>query len=189
VIGTYSRSAQLGECIDILLEAGCASRRNMPAVLDLLRGRIDLLAKHLDEEPALTGRRFPELDFGSTGSRRLKLGGTTLLHVAAEYGSVAAAELLVERGADVNARASVDEAGVGGQTPIFHAATQFYDWGVPMVEFLVKKGAGLSLRAKLPGHYERPEEFVECTPLGYARLFPGKENRTVAFLSEAGAAD
>ena len=64
VIGTYSRSTQLGTCIDLLIEAGCASRRNMPPVLDLLRGRIDLLAERLDEDPSLVDKRFPELDFG-----------------------------------------------------------------------------------------------------------------------------
>jgi ankyrin repeat protein len=194
VIGTYSRTAQLGECIDILVAAGCRSRRNMPVVLNLLRGRIDLLAEALDKEPMLTVRRFQELDFGSTGARRLTLRGATLLHVAEEFGNLEAAKLLVTRGADVNAAADPDgadpdAAGVGGQTPIFHAATQFYDWGLPVVEFLVKSGADLSLRAKLPGHYERPDEVVECTPLGYARLFPGKDNSAVAFLSEAGAAE
>jgi ankyrin repeat protein len=189
VIGTYSRSAQLGECIDMLVEAGCTSRRNMPAVMDLLRGRLRLLAARLDEDPSLIYRRFPDLDFGSTCYRRLKLGGGTLLHVAAEYGDLEAAKLLVERGADVNAAADLDEAGVGGQTPIFHAATQFYDWGLPVAEFLVAKGANLSVRSKLPGHYERPDEFVTCTPLGYARLFPGRENKTVAFLSAAGGAE
>jgi Ankyrin repeat len=97
VIGTYSRSAQLGECMDMLVGAGCTSRRNMPAVLDLLRGRVDLLAERLDAEPSLIDKRFPELDFGSTCYRRLKLGGATLLHVAAEYGNVEAARLLVER--------------------------------------------------------------------------------------------
>jgi ankyrin repeat protein len=189
VIGTYSRSANLGACIDILLEAGCASRRNMPVVVDLLRGRMDLLAQRLDEDPSLVDMRFPELDFGSTGARRLTLRGATLLHVAAEYGNLEAAKMLVERGADVNVPAALDEAGVGGQTPIFHAATQFYDWGLPVVEFLVRKGADLSVRAKLPGHYERPDEFVDCNPLGYARLFPGKESRTVEFLREAGGAE
>jgi ankyrin repeat protein len=189
VIGTYSRSTQLGTCIDLLIEAGCASRRNMPPVLDLLRGRIDLLAERLDEDPSLVDKRFPELDFGSTGARQLTLRGATLLHVAAEYGTLEAAKILVERGADVNAPATLDEAGVGGQTPVFHAATQFYDWGLPVVEFLVLTGADLSLRVKLPGHYERPYEVVECTPLGYARLFPGKESKTVAFLSESGATE
>jgi hypothetical protein len=50
----------------------------------------------------------------------------------------------------------------------------------------VDRGADLSVRAKLPGHYERPGEVVECTPLAYAKLFPGTENKTVAFLRERG---
>ena len=192
VIETYGRSARLGECMDILVEAGGVTKYNVPPVLDLLRGRLDLLAKRLDADRTLIRWRFPELDFGSTGARRLKLRGATLLHVAAEYGSVQAAKLLLERGADVNARAAVDEQGVGGQTPIFHAVTQFFDGGLPMTQLLVEGGADLSVRARLPGHYERPDEFVECTPLAYAVRFPGEEhktqhNRTVEYLREHGA--
>jgi ankyrin repeat protein len=188
VIGTYSRSTQLGQCIDILLQAGCKSRRDMPAALNILRNRLDLLSAQLHEDPALLHRCFPQLDFGSSGARRLLLSGATLLHVAAEYGNLEAVRLLVERGADVNARASLDESGIGGQTPIFHAATQFYEWGLPVVEYLVKNGADLSIRVRLPGHYEREDEVVECTPLAYAQLFPGNENPTVSFLSHAAGA-
>ncbi|HEY2168353.1 MAG TPA: ankyrin repeat domain-containing protein, partial [Candidatus Angelobacter sp.] len=189
VIRTYSRSEQLGQCINLLAEVGCITRYNLPPVVDLLRGRIDLLREHLEADPALLHRRFHELDFGATGYRHLTLRGGTLLHIAAEYGNVEAARLLLERGADVNARATVDDSGVGGQTPIFHAVTQFYDYGSAVVQLLVESGADLSVRAKLPGHYERTDEVVECTPLGYALLFPGgpSESKSVQLLRARGA--
>jgi hypothetical protein len=186
LLGTYVRSPQLGTCIEILLRAGCTSRRNAPAVLDLLRGRLDLLKERLEADPSLVHRRFADLDFGNSGTRRLQLQGGTLLHVTAEFGNVKAAQLLLAHGADVNARADVDGDGVGGQTPIFHAVTQFGDYGLDMTRYLVESGADLSVRTKLPGHYERPDEFVECTPMGYARLFPGSENKTLVLLRSTG---
>ena len=187
VIGTYSRSERLGPCIDILLAARCPTRRNIPAALEILRGRIDRLRELLDGDPALVHRRFGELDFGNTGNRSLTLRGGTLLHVAAEYGNVAAVQLLLDRGADVNAAAEIDDKGVGGQTPVFHAATQFFDFGHQTVEILVRRGADLSVSARIPGAYENPEEIVRCRPLEYALLFPGGENKTTAFLRAAGA--
>jgi len=189
VIGSYARSDELGACIDILLEAGCVTKYDAPPVLDLLRGRLDRVAEQLHANPVLAHHRFAELDFGTTGGRRLTLQGATLLHVAAEYGSLEAARLLLDHGANVNARAAVDAAGVGGQTPIFHAATQFRDWGLPVARLLVERGADLSVRVKLPGHYERPDEVVECTPLGYALRFPGTESQTVALLRERGGVE
>jgi ankyrin repeat protein len=191
VIRTYSRSDQLGQCIDLLVEAGCVTRYNLPPVVDLLRGRVDLLRQHLDAEPALVHRQFDELDFGATAQRRLTLRGGTLLHVAAEYGKVEAARLLIDRGADVNARATVNDSGVGGQTPIFHAVTQFYDWGFPVAQLLLENGADLSVRAELPGHYEKPDEIVECTPLGYALLFPGgpEESKSALLLRAHGVSE
>ena len=183
LIGTYARSPELARCIDRLLEAGGTTRYDVPGVLDLLRGRLDRLADRLDAEPALVHRRFPELDCGSTGARRLLLQGATLLHVAAEFGNPEAARLLIDRGADVNARAATDEAGVGGQTPLFHCVSQFNDYGLPMTRLLLERGADLNLRAKLPGHYERPDEFLDCTPLEYATLFPGTPGETHRLLA------
>jgi ankyrin repeat protein len=109
--------------------------------------------------------------------------------VAAEYGILEAATLLLGRGADVNARGTVDPAGVGGQTAIFHAATQFGDVGLPLVRLLLDRGADLSVRARLPGHYESPGEVVECTPLGYALRFPGGAGKTVELLRERGGVE
>jgi ankyrin repeat protein len=189
VISSYWRSPRLSQCIDLLLDAGGKTRYNVPAALDLLRGRLDDLSARLDAEPHLVELRFPELDFGATGERRLTLKGATLLHVAAEYGNMDAATLLIDRGADVNARAALDDAGIGGQTPIFHAVTQLNDWSLPVAELLMDRGADLSIRAKLPGYYERPDEIVECTPLGYALRFPegDPDRKTVAALRRRGA--
>jgi ankyrin repeat protein len=191
LIASYARSAErLSACIDLLLEAGTVTKYDEPAVLLLLRGRLDRLAEHLDVHPALVEKRFAELDCGMTGGRRLTLEGGTLVHVAAEYDNAAAVELLVNRGADVNARATVDDAGVGGHTPIFHAVTQFDDAGLTVTQLLVERGADLTVRAKLPGDYDRPGETVECTPLGYALRFGGSsERKTVALLRERGAVE
>jgi hypothetical protein len=52
VIGTYSRSPQLAECIDALLQAGAVSKLANPPVLALLRNHIEELAAMIDAEPA-----------------------------------------------------------------------------------------------------------------------------------------
>jgi ankyrin repeat protein len=191
LIAGYARSLdRLSACINILLEAGGETRYDTPAVLALLRHRLDDLTELVRAEPGLVNERFPELDCGQTGGRCLLLQGGTLLHVAAEYGNVAAVALLLDRGADVNARATVDENGIGGQTAIFHAVTQFEDDGLPVAKLLLERGADLTIRVKLPGDYERPGEIVECTPLGYALLFGGEsQRRTVALLRECGAVE
>jgi ankyrin repeat protein len=138
LIAGYARSLErLSACIDVLLDAGGETKYDTPAVLALLRNRLDNLAGVIDAEPALVNKRFSDLDCGQTGGRSLLLQGGTLLHVAAEYGSVATAALLLDRGADVNARATVDEARIGGQTAIFHAVTQFDDYGLPVTQLLL----------------------------------------------------
>jgi len=187
LIATYTRSPHFRTCIELLLDAGGVTRYDAPYLLDLLRGRLDRVAEQLDAAPGLVHRRFPELDFGETAGRRLLLQGTTLLHVAAEFGDAEAATLFLDQGADVNAPASVNSAGIGGQTPIFHAVSQNRDWGFAVTQLLLERGAELAVRVKLPGHYERLDEVVECTPLGYALRFPGSETKTVALLRQRGA--
>ncbi len=191
VVASYARSPQrLSACIEVLLGAGGETKYDAPAVLDLLRGRLESLAERIDADPTLVNRRFSELDCGKTGGRSLTVHGGMLLHVAAEYGHLAAAALLLDRGADVNARAAVDEAGVGGQTAIFHAVTQFDDGGLPVAELLIERGADLSVRLKLPGDYERPGDIVCCTALEYALRFGGSPQRkTVTLLRERGAVE
>ena len=186
LIVCYARSIErMSACIDHLLEAGGETKYDAPPVLALLRNRMDNLARLIDEDPGVVHRRFAELDFGQSGGRWLLLQGGTLLHVAAEYGNVAAAALLLDRGADVNARATVDGAGVGGQTAIFHSVSQYGDFGFEVTQLLLDRGADVSIRVKIPGDYNRPGEVVECTPLEYALLFGGSA-KTVALLRKSG---
>ena len=182
LLGSYHRDPELAACIDILTARGGRTRYAPAGVLEILRGRTDLLARCLDADPSLLHQSFPTLEIGQTGARRLLLTGATLLHVASEYGALEAALLLLDRGADVNVRAALQPDGTGAQTPIFHAATQFGDYGLAVARLLLERGADLSIRVKLPGHYERPGEIVACTPLEYAVLFPGGESATVQLL-------
>jgi hypothetical protein len=174
VIDTYPRDPRrLSTCIEILLAAGSNTRYDVPGVLPLLRGRNDELAALLDREPSLIHRRYPELDrCGNSGGRLLTLRGATLLHVAAEYGFFEATRLLIDRGANVNARADVDANGIGGQTPIFHALTHFMGVNPEVGELLIQRGADLTIRARVPGHYERPGEILDVSAAEYAALFP-----------------
>lgn len=189
LIAGYVRApGRLAECIEILLAAGGATQYSHPAFLAILRGRLDLLEEQLDANPALLGQTFPDLNVGATGGRLLTLRGATLLHVAAEYGNLPAAELLVRRGLHVNARAAIDATGTGGQTAIFHAVTQLNESGLPLAEFLIGQGADLTIRARVPGHYERPGETVDCSAPEYARLFAEPAGATVRLLQRSGAA-
>ena len=114
LIAGYARSLErLSACIDVLLDAGGETRYDNPAVLALLRGRLDNLAELIDAEPGLVNKRFAELDCGQTGGRSLLLRGGTLLHVASEYGSVPAVALLLDRGADVNSAMPEDRSDSG----------------------------------------------------------------------------
>ena len=50
---------RLSACIDLLLDAGGTTRYNAPGVLDVLRGRLDLLAEQLDADPDWCTGDFP----------------------------------------------------------------------------------------------------------------------------------
>ena len=174
VIDTYPRAPkQLTTCIELLLAAGGRTRYDVPGVLPILRGRTAELAALLDANLSLIHRRYPELmDCGQSGGRLLTLRGSTLLHVAAEYGFFDATRHLLDRGADVNARADIDAHGIGGQTPIFHALTHFMGVNSEVGELLLQRGADLTIRARVPGHYERKGEILDVTAAEYAELFP-----------------
>src|SRR5262249_37136170 len=58
-ISTYARGPRLHACVDVLLSAGAATKYDEPALVDLLRGRLDALEDHLERDAPLVHRRFP----------------------------------------------------------------------------------------------------------------------------------
>ncbi len=101
------------------------------------------------------------------------LVGVSLLHVAAEYGNLSAARALVEAGADVNARAEVDEHGLNGHTPLFHTVNSIHNRSEPIMRLLLAAGARTDMR--LAGvtwgkGYEWETTFFDVTPISYAQM-------------------
>ena len=91
--------------------------------MELKYGRDELLAVFIDDADKLEKilKAEPELiskTYSLYNNTFTPLTGGTLLHFCAEYNSVQCAEVLVQHGADVNARALIDNRSFGGHTPI-----------------------------------------------------------------------
>jgi hypothetical protein len=98
--------------------------------------------------------------------------GVSPLHICAEFNSTGCARVLLENGADVNARADRDGEGIGGHTPIFHAVNSIFNYCRPTMEILVEAGADLDIRvqALLWGESMNWETVVyDVTPISYAQ--------------------
>src|SRR5512144_2678699 len=97
----------------------------------LHRGDVVRLEAHLGRDPRLLDRRFTLRDTypsacgchndGGSGMHWTPIDGTTLLHLAIDFREPDVFDWLLERGADVNARATVDVDGFGGHTPLFNS--------------------------------------------------------------------
>jgi ankyrin repeat protein len=178
VLGTYVRDKDgLVQSINLIRNVDGSSQYDEPGVIATISGdstEIDML---LGKDPSVIERRYPSLNIGTTAGRMLTLKGATLLHVAAEFGQVGIAKQLLEAGANIDARAVTDLHGVGGQTPIFHAATQGHDFGIDVVRLLLSRGADLTVRCQLPGHYEHPKRcFTERSSITL-ESFPARQTK------------
>jgi ankyrin repeat protein len=157
----YTRSDRFQACLRLLLEHGAQPPDPLiiPVLLDdaeAIRASPSLLSHHTTMVSTFT-----------------PLVGASPLHVAAEYGNLNAARALIEAGADVNARAAVDEHGLNGHTPIFHTVNSNANRSEPIMRLLLEAGADPSVR--LAGitwgkGFEWETTFLDVTPVSYAQL-------------------
>ncbi len=165
LVEMYLRSPRFSECLEVMLAAGAT-------ISDPL-----LRAILLDDDEGLRG-----LLSGSRANLAKKLSllcaftscrGVSALHICSEFNSIRCARVLIEHGADVNARSDDEDAdGIGGHTPIFHAVNSMFNYCRPAMEMLVDAGADLDVRVKalLWGESMSWETLVyDITPVSYAQ--------------------
>lgn len=163
LIEMYLRSSRFAECLRLVLDAGATLGDPLLEAI-LLDDDAALLA--LSESRENLGRKLSPL-CAFTSCR-----GVTALHICAEFNSTRCARVLLDAGADVNARADVDENGLGGHTPLFHAVNSIFNYCRPMMEILVDAGADLETRvASLLWGESMAWETVlyDITPVSYAQ--------------------
>jgi hypothetical protein len=164
LIEAYLRSSRFAECLRVMLDAGAIIED--PVLEAVLLDDASLLRRLVREAPE---RLQQKVDFlGAFTSCR----GITALHVCAEFNSINCAQVLIGEGADVNAAASCDANGMGGQTPIFHAVNSIFNYCRPAMELLANAGADLQVKVKsLLWGESMSWETVLCdvTPLSYAQ--------------------
>ncbi len=208
LLQTYSRYPEgKHRCLEIMAEQGIALPDTPPMALH--RGRIDLLENHLRRDPQLFSRTFshqeifpPELGCHADESLALHgtpLAGATLLHMCVDYDEIEIARWMIERGANVNAKAAVDADGFGGHTPLFGCVvSQSYRCGRQhdgdFTRLLLDHGADPNARASLRKRLrfikdDRMREYRDVTPLAWGERFQEQEwvNRAaMRLISERG---
>jgi ankyrin repeat protein len=100
------------------------------------------------------------------------LVGASLLHVAAEYGNAEVARVLIEQGADVNARAGVDKYGLNGHTPLFHTVNSSHNRSAPIMKMLLKAGARSDVHVQgitWGKGFDWETTLFDVTPISYAQ--------------------
>jgi hypothetical protein len=114
------------------------------------------------------------LDYRTTlRSAFASLENATLLHVAAEYGNRDAASTLIVLGANVNAKAGVDDYDLNGHTPLFHTVNSHANRSAPVMRLLVEARADCEFFVKgldWGKGYPWETTFFDITPISFAQF-------------------
>lgn len=178
LVEMYLRSPKFSDCVRCLKQAGAQCPDS--GLLAVLLDDAELLKAELRKNPSFIHHQV------NIRCAFTPLFGASLLHVAAEFGLVRAAATLLEAGANVEAKAAVDDYGFNGHTPIFHTVCQRGNHCQPVLRLLLERGAKADIR--LAGitwgkSFEWATTVFDVTPMSYAQagLLPqiGRDERDV----------
>jgi hypothetical protein len=161
----YSRSDRFPECLNLLLESGAVLED--PVVAPVLLNDAAALAAAIDADPSVLRHRT------TMTSAFTPMVGASLLHIAAEYGNLDVARVLIDKGADLEAAAAVDEHGFNGHTPLFHTVNSNANRSEPIMRLLLAAGAkaDVHLRGITWGSgFEWETTMFDVTPIAYAQF-------------------
>ena len=166
MVEMYSRGEKFKDCIRAFINDGLVFEDK--ALLAVLAHDAETLELELKQQPDIAFKTYSL--FNNTYT---PLTGGTLMHFCAEYNSLACAEVLLKYGADVNAKAALDEHGFGGHTPIFHTVNQNGNSSKEMLEFLLQNKADtlIAVKGLIWGKGYEWETFIPAVnPISYAMM-------------------
>jgi hypothetical protein len=161
----YARTPRFKDCVNAFIKAGLVFEEK--PLLAVLVDDAVALEKLIVLEPGIVSKRY------TLRCAYTPLFQVTLLHICAEFNHVSCAEILLRNGADINAKAGVDDYGFGGQTPVFHTVNQNNDNSSQMMYFLLSSSA--DLHTTVPGliwgkSYPWETLIPAVSPVSYAMM-------------------
>ena len=163
LISEYTRSPRFKECVKAFVDFGVKFENK--ALLAVLVDDADELERRIREDHSVVAKTC------SLRCAYTPMDDVTLLHVCAEFNHLRCAEVLINHGADVNAKAGIDGFGFGGQTPIFHTVNQNSNNSFDLLKYLLLQSADLTytVRGLVWGRSYEWETFIPCVnPISYA---------------------
>jgi ankyrin repeat protein len=161
----YFRSDDFPACLRLLLQRGAVL--DEPKLAPVLLNDASALEAAVRADSSLLNYRT------TLACTFTPLVGASLLHVAAEYGNLAAAAKLLELGADVDASAAIDDLGLNGHTPLFHTVNSNANRSAPVMRLLLAAGArpDIQLRGIIWGKgFDWETTCFDVTPVSYAQF-------------------
>lgn len=161
----YTRTPRFKDCVKAFVEAGLQFEDKI--LLSVLLDDANSLEAQLKANPDAIHQRY------SLRCAYTPLFEATLLHICAEFNLVSCAKVLVANGADIDAKAGIDDHGFGGQTPIFHTVNQNSNNSSDMLNFLLTLSADVTLT--VPGliwgkRYSWETLIPAVNPVSYAMM-------------------